>query len=407
METWALKIVPSHYREEAVVDPRKNPFSPGAGTKPPALVGRDEQLMKFDVLLERLENGHAEQSMIITGLRGVGKTVLLDVFRERAEYRGWATVEWEVEKGTSFVAKISVQVRSILLSLVPKARWTSLAGRAAGILKSFILTFNPDGGVTAGLDVDALEGVGDSGALDTDLPELFVALGEAAREQGSGVVFLLDEIQYLRRKELQALISALHKCSRRSLPITLVGAGLPQIPRLAGEAKSYSERLFKFPCTGKLDESTAARDAIVLPAKKLGVEFSNSAVDFIVQYTQGYPYFLQEYGKIIWDEAPESPITLKATRLVQPLVEAKLDEGFFRVRVERATEMEMRYLRAMAELGPCPHRASDIAHHLGRPVEKTGTIRTRLIKKGLLYSPAHGQAAFTVPQFHKYLLRKY
>ncbi|MHB0914164.1 MAG: ATP-binding protein [Thermoleophilia bacterium] len=387
------------------MDPRKNPYAPGAGTKPPALVGRDEQIESFDVLLHRLENGYSEQSMIITGLRGVGKTVLLDEFREKAEARRWATIEWEVEKNSPFSSKIAALVRRALLQIAPKARWTERARRAASILKSFTLTFNPDGSVTTGLEVDALAGVGDSGDLAEDLSDLFVALGEAAQEQETGVIFLLDEIQYLQSAELEALIMALHKCARRSLPITLVGAGLPQIPRLAGEAKSYSERLFRFSRVGELDAATDARDALILPAQNQNIEFETEAVNFIVDYTQGYPYFLQEYGKIIWDEASVSPVTVEDTRTVLPLVEAKLDESFFRVRAERTTELELRYLYAMAELGPDPQRASEVAQRIGRTAEQAGPIRARLIEKGLLFTPSHGYAAFTVPQFDRYMLR--
>ncbi|MDP2657432.1 MAG: AAA family ATPase [Candidatus Deferrimicrobium sp.] len=386
------------------MNPRLNPYAPGAGTKPPALVGRDEQIEAFDVLLERLENGYAEQSMIITGLRGVGKTVLLDVFREKAEIRHWATVEWEVEKGASFKPKIAAQVRRALFQLEIKARWTDRLKRAAAILMSFSLTFNADGSVKVGLD-EPLSGVGDSGNLAEDLSDLFVALGEAAQEKKSGVLFLLDEIQYLQQPELEALITALHKATRRSLPITLVGAGLPQIPRLAGEAKSYSERLFRFPRIGELNPSTHAREALILPARKLSVEYSDSAVDFIVEYTQGYPYFLQEFGKIVWDEASTSPVSLEETRSVKLLVEAKLDESFFRVRAERTTDLELRYLYAMAELGPAAHRASEVAKRLQRTTEQAGPIRSRLIEKGLLYTPGHGLAAFTVPQFDRYMLR--
>jgi len=389
------------------MDPRKNPYSPGAGTKPPALVGRDAQIESFDVLLERLENGYSEQSMIITGLRGVGKTVLLDVFREKAEERNWATVEWEVEKSTPFGSKISSQVRRALLQIAPKARWTDRVNRAASILKSFTLTFNPDGAVTAGLNVDAIAGVGDSGAISEDLTDLFVALGEAAQEAGTGVIFLLDEIQYLKAPELEALITALHKCTRRTLPLTLVGAGLPQIPRLAGEAKSYSERLFQFPQIGRLDSETDARDALVLPARDMGFDYEPAAVDFVVAYTQGYPYFLQEYGKIIWDEASDTPFSKEEAEMVLPLVEAKLDESFFRVRVDRTTELELKYLYAMAELGPGAHRASEVASRIRRSTEQAGPIRSRLIDKGLLYTPGHGYAAFTVPQFDKYLLRRH
>jgi hypothetical protein len=387
------------------MDPRKNPYAPGAGTKPPALVGRDKQIESFGILLERLENGYVEQSMIITGLRGVGKTVLLDVFREKAEARDWATVEWEVEKNAAFAPKMAAHVRRALLQIAPKAKWADRVLRAASILKSFTVTFNPDGAMTAGLDIDALAGIGDSGALSEDLTDLFVAIGEAAQDQGVGVVFLVDEIQFLRQPDLEALIVALHKCTRRSLPITLVGAGLPQIPRLAGEAKSYSERLFRFPQIGELDAASDARDALVLPAAELDVEFEPEAVEFMVEYTQGYPYFLQEYGRIVWDETSASPVTLDDVRSVLPLVEAELDESFFRVRAERTTELELKYLYAMAELGPQPHRASEVARRIDRTVEQAGPIRSRLIDKGLLYTPGHGYAAFTVPQFDKYMLR--
>ena len=387
------------------MDPRKNPYAPGAGTKPPALVGRDKQIESFDILLERLENGYAEQSIIITGLRGVGKTVLLDVFREKAEGRGWATVEWEIEKKAPFGPKVAAQARKALLQIAPKTRWKDRALRAAATLKSFTVTFNPDGAMTAGLDVDALAGAADSGSLSEDLSDLFVAIGEAARDHEVGVILLLDEIQFLQPEELEALIVALHRCTRRSLPITLVGAGLPQMPRLAGEAKSYSERLFRFVQIGELDASTDARDALVLPAKDLGVEFESPAVGSIVDYTQGYPYFLQEYGRIVWDEASASPIMLDDVESVLPLVEARLDESFFRVRAERTTELELRYLYAMAELGPEPHRASEVARRIKRTVEQAGPIRSRLIDKGLLYTPGHGLAAFTVPQFDRYMIR--
>jgi hypothetical protein len=386
------------------MDPRRNPYAPGAGTKPPVLAGRDRQIESFDILLERLENGYAEQSMIITGLRGVGKTVLLDVFREKAESRDWATVEWEIEKNSTFAPKMAAHVRRALLQIAPKARWTDRLLRAASILKSFTLTFSSDGAMTAGLDVEAFDGRGDSGVLPEDLTDLFIAIGEAAYDQGVGVVFLIDEIQFLRKPELEALIVALHRCTRRSLPITLVGAGLPQIPRLAGEARSYSERLFRFSRIGEL-EAADARDALVLPAREAGIEFAPEAVGFMVDYTQGYPYFLQEYGRIVWDETSASPVSADDVQSVLPLVEAGLDESFFRVRAERATELELRYLYAMAELGAKPQRASEVARRIRRTVEQAGPIRSRLIDKGLLYTPGHGYAAFTVPQFDRYLLR--
>ncbi|MBI5230691.1 MAG: ATP-binding protein [Coriobacteriales bacterium] len=389
------------------MDPRTNPYAPGAGSKPPALVGRDDQVESFGVLLERLENGFHEQSMIVTGLRGVGKTVLLDVFRETAESRRWATIEWEVEKNQPLGPRMAMHVRRALIQIAPKIRWGERMRQAASALKSFSLTFNPDGSVTAGLDADASPGIADSGSLGDDLTDLLVSLGHAAREHGVGVVFLIDEIQYLGTSDFEALIMALHKCARRSLPVTLVGAGLPQIPRLAGEAKSYSERLFRFPTIGALDPSTDARDAITIPASAQDVGYASDAVDFMVDYTGGYPYFLQEYGKVAWDESPASPITLADVTAILPLVEARLDESFFRVRAERTTETELKYLYAMAVLGPAPHSAAEVAGAMGKTSQQAGPIRSRLIDKGLLYAPNYGLAAFTVPQFDRFMKRAY
>ena len=388
------------------MDPRHNPYTPNAGARPPLLVGRDDQLNTFDVLLSRLERGYTEQSMIITGLRGVGKTVLLGAFEEKARERRWAAVDAEITKNFDFGARIAQLVRRALLQIAPKARWKNRARCAAGVLKSFSLTVSSEGSILAGVDVDPVEGLGDSGQLGDDLTDLLVALGEAAEEHGTGVVFLFDEIQFLRVVELEALIAALHKTVQRSLPVTLVGAGLPQIPRLAGEAKSYAERLFKFPEIGQLPP-TDATEAVAAPARELGVAYTNDAVRAIVEYAEGYPYFLQEYGKIVWDEARSSPIRLGDVRGATPLVEAKLDGSFFRVRAERTTELELHYLRAMAELGPEPQRASDVAKVLRRTSEQLGPTRSRLIEKGLLYTPGYGLAAFTVPQFDRYMIRNH
>jgi hypothetical protein len=231
-----------------------------------------------------------------------------------------------------------------------------------------------------------------------------VALGEAAQEQDRGVVFLFDEVQFLSLMELEALIAALHKTVQRQLPVTLVGAGLPQLPRLAGEAKSYAERLFQFPMIGRLSPDDAAR-ALVEPAAPLGVEFTHEAVDAIVEYTEGYAYFLQEYGKLVWEHADLSPVTLEDVRDTQEAVEAKLDSSFFRVRTDRVTDLELQYMRAMAELGAEPQAAKDVAQLMSRRSEQLGPTRSRLIEKGLLYTPAHGLAAFTVPQFDRYMRR--
>ncbi|MGE5407297.1 MAG: ATP-binding protein [Syntrophothermus sp.] len=386
--------------------PHDNPYTPNAGARPPALVGRDEELEAFEVLLDRLRRGHTEQSMLITGLRGVGKTVLLTSFEERARERDWTTVEAEITKGTEFGTRIGQLVRRALLQLAPRARWQDRARRAAAVLKSFQLTVTPEGALTAGLDVEAAAGFADSGQLDEDLTDLLIALGEAAQEQDSGVVFLIDEVHFLTTPELEALIAALHKTVQRQLPITLVGAGLPQLPRLAGEAKSYAERLFKFPSIGQLSAEEAER-ALVEPAEQLGVGFEREAVSAVIDYTEGYPYFLQEYGNVLWNQVEASPITAADVADAQEAVEAKLDSGFFRVRAERTTELELRYMRAMAELGPNPQQAKDVAAKLGRTSEQMGPTRSRLIEKGLLFTPGHGLAAFTVPQFDRFMRRAY
>jgi len=344
--------------------------------------------------------------MLITGLRGVGKTVLLTSFEEKARERDWITVEAEITKGTEFGQRMGQLVRRALFQLAPKVRWKKRATRAAAVLKSFQLTLTSDGTLSAGLDVEAAEGFADSGALDEDLTDLLVALGEAAREHDSGVVFLVDEVHFLTAPELEALIAALHKTVQRQLPITLVGAGLPQLPRLAGEAKSYAERLFKFPQIGELS-AVEAEQALVDPAERLDIAYDRPAIAAIADYTEGYPYFLQEYGNVLWDLAETSPITLTDVEDAREAVEAKLDSSFFGVRAERTTELELRYMRAMAELGPGAQQARDVATLLDRSSEQMGPTRSRLIDKGLLYTPGHGLAAFTVPQFDRFMRRTY
>jgi hypothetical protein len=389
------------------VNPRNNPYTPNAGARPPALVGRDAELEGFEILLERLQRGYAEQSMLITGLRGVGKTVLLGTFEDRALNNGWVTVVAEITKNEPFGPRLGTMVRRALFQVAPKASWGERLRHAAGVLKSFSLTIAPDGSVTAGIDVDAVEGVADSGILSEDVTDLLVALGEAARERETGVAFLIDEVQFLRANEFEALIAGLHRTVQRQLPITMVGAGLPQLPRLAGEAKSYAERLFKFPRLGQLS-APEAEVALAQPAADLGVSFDPGAMDVIVGYTEGYPYFLQEYGKIVWDMAPENESISEAVAAeAQRAVEQKLDESFFRVRTERATELELHYLRAMAELGSGEQTAGDVAAVMHRPSAQLGPTRARLIDKGLLYTTGHGRGAFTVPQFDRYLRRNY
>ena len=343
--------------------------------------------------------------MIVIGLRGVGKTVLLGEFLDKARERAWTTVEAEITKHEDFGQRMAGLARRALLQVAPRARWEERGRRAAQILRSFQVTFSPEGEISAGLrDVEPLEGMADSGGLSEDLTDLLVSLGEAAQEQDTGVVFLFDEMQFLRLPELEALIAALHKTVQRSLPVTFVGAGLPQLPELAGEAKSYAERLFKFPMVGSLPEPDALK-AIVDPAAENGVTFELDAAEEIVKYTEGYPYFLQEYGSIVWDSGAGDSISLGEVTEAQDLVEAKLDGSFFKVRAERTTDLELAYLRAMAELGSEPQQARDVAKLLSRTSEQLGPTRARLIDKGLLYTPGFGLAAFTVPQFDRYMRR--
>jgi hypothetical protein len=388
------------------VDPIRNPYTPNAGAEPPAVLGRDAQLSTFDLLLRRISAGRTEQSMIITGLRGVGKTVLLGRFRAKAQELGWIVVEREVSKydDERFRRQMVSAIRTSLFEMSPKARWGDRMRRAAAVLKSFSVSVDPAGTLTGGIDVDAAQGFADQEELQADLTDLLVAVGEAAQEADRGLVLLFDEVQFLSTTQLEALISALHKTVQRGLPVTMVGAGLPQIAELAGDAKSYSERLFKFPRIGNLEDRDA-RAALAEPARAERADFSEEALDLALEVTGGYPYFLQELGYAVWGVAEGPTITREDVVTAVPTYEAKLDESFFRVRLDRATEMERVYLRAMAELGPEAQKAQDVATVIGRKSTQMGPTRAQLIAMGLLYTPEHGYAAFTVPHFDKFLLR--
>lgn len=388
------------------MDPHENPYTPGAGARPPALVGRDREMEAFRILLARLTRGRPEQSLLMTGLRGVGKTVLLAAFEQHARAHGWVTVDSEIRRDVAFGPRMAQLVRRALLETAPRSRWSDAARRAASVLRSFSLSVSTDGVLTGTIDVEPLVGVADSGDLSEDLTDLLVALGEAARQHETGVVFLLDEVQFLATEELEALLAALHKIVQRELPVAIVGAGLPQLPRLAGEAKSYAERLFRFLRIGALGPGDAA-EALTRPAEELDVLFEPRAVETVVTFTEGYPYFIQEYGKVLWDRADGSPIAAIEAVEAQALVEVRLDESFFRVRIERASELEVRYLRAMAELGAGPGQAAEVAAVLARSTTQLGPVRSRLIEKGLLYQPSYGLAAFTVPQFDRFMRRSY
>jgi hypothetical protein len=387
------------------MDAIKNPYSPGAGSPPPELVGRDGILEQARVLLGRVKEKKSEKSMLLTGLRGVGKTVLLNEINRRATSTGYRTISVEAVENKPLGALVTPPLRSLLFDLDRVASVGNKVKRGLRVLSSFLtalkVTYND---ITIGLDVDPETGSADSGDLENDLPNLFVAVAEAAEEKGSALIILIDEIQYLSQKELGALIMAMHKVQQHQLPLVLVGGGLPILPGLAGEAKSYAERLFNFPDVGALSETDTAK-ALQEPAQTVGVTFENEAVKEVFRLTKGYPYFLQEWGYQSWNFAPTDSITLDVVQNATATVIERLDNNFFRVRFDRLTPSEKRFLRAIAELGPGAHRTGDIADTLGVKVASQGPVRAKLIKKGMIYSPAHGDMAFTVPLFDEFMRR--
>lgn len=383
------------------MDPFDNPFRPGAGTPPPALIGRDGLIKNYDIALRRALTGRPGKSLMPIGLRGVGKTVLLNRFQEIARDQGLRIAFIEASESGDFKRLLVTRLRSVLLEL-DQGAVSRAVKRALGVLKSFTYTL-PDG-TSVSLDVDAVIGSADSGVLSEDMSDLLTALGKAAHDRNCGVLLAIDEVQYLDATELAAIISAIHRTVQLSLPVVLVGAGLPQLPGLAGTAKSYAERLFDFPRIGSL-EADDARTVLLQPATEQDVTFTDDALDELVNITHGYPYFLQEWGYHVWNAAPRSPITLEDVRLAAPDVQHQLDNNFFLVRMDRLTPAEKQYLQAMAELGPGPHRSGDIATKLGVKVESVAPRRSVLIQKGMVYSPAHGDTAFTVPLFDEFLRR--
>jgi hypothetical protein len=387
------------------MDPVSNPYTPGAGSRPPALAGRDEELRTFEILLERLRRGRSEKSMLITGLRGVGKTVLLDTFERIAEDAKFATAFSEITHETDFRAMIARDARRTLLSISPVDRMKQMGRRAVAVFKAFSIKV-PDGPEIS-VDMEAALGHGDSGDVSEDLTDLFIALGRAAKEHKTGVVFFFDEIQFLARDELEALIAALHRVSQQALPLTLIGAGLPQIPELTGAAKSYSERLFNFPKIGMLPAEEARR-ALVVPAEAEGAGYEDAAVEVVLAFTEGYPYFLQEYGKHVWNLADGPMIRQKDARQARRHVQLHLDDNFFRVRIARCTTAELEYLTAMAKIGDGPYKSGEIAKRMGKSgPQNVAATRARVIEKGLVYSPSYGLNAFTVPHFADYMRRSF
>jgi len=387
------------------MDSLRNPFAPGAGSPPPELVGRSEVLEEVRVLLGRIKNGKPEKSLLLNGLRGVGKTVLLNEIDRMAQESGYATILIEAVENKSLPAMLVPQLRKLLFSIDRMAGIGDKAKKALAALKSFVGAVKLSmGEVELGLDIEPLLGVGDSGDLEVDLPDLLLSVAEAAAERGVAVAILIDEIQYFSARELSALVMAMHKMQQKSLPLILVGAGLPILPALAGEAKSYAERLFSFPVIGALVEKDANR-ALQEPVRKEGVAFDADALAFIFTQTRGYPYFIQEWGYQSWNLAGNSPITESLVQEATVQVKRRLDANFFRVRFDRLTPKEKTYLRAMAELGEGPMKTSDIADALGAKVASLGPVRASLIKKGMVYSPSFGDMAFTVPLFDEFMRR--
>jgi hypothetical protein len=387
------------------MDPIRNPYLAGAGVRPPELAGRDALLERARILLERTRAGRPSKSFIAVGLRGVGKTVLLNRIRETAEAIGYTSCFIEAHEQKSLADLLVPHLRRVILELDRLGPVSERARRALRVFRSFMNGIKLRyGEAELSLDIEPEAGAADSGDLEADLPELLLALGRAAKDRDRPIGLFLDEVQYLREVELSALIMGIHRTVQEGLPILLVAAGLPQVVGLSGRSKSYAERLFDFPPVGALAPADA-RHALQQPARQEGVAFDDAALEHILAVTEGYPFFLQEWGYAAWNAAPRSPISRSDAQAADAIALQRLDESFFRVRLDRLTPRERDYLRAMAELGSGPHRSGDIAEMLGVKVQSVGPMRAQLIGKGMIYSPAHGDTAFTVPLFDQFMRR--
>lgn len=387
------------------MDPLRNPFSPGAGTPPPELAGRAKILEQARITLGRIKAGRPERSQLLIGLRGVGKTVLLNRIREMGEEMGYRTVFVEAHENKSLAKLLLPPLRQLLISLDRMATVSVKAKRGLRVLRSFLngikLKYQD---IEIGIDIDPEIGTADSGDLEADLSALFLAVGEAAMDRRAAIALIVDELQYLSEVELSALIMAMHQIVQRQLPVVLIGAGLPQLIALAGRAKSYAERMFQFLELGPLQPEDAAA-ALQEPVMQEHVHFTHEALQEIIVQTRGYPYFLQEWGYQSWNIADQSLIEIGDVQQATDESIRRLDMNFFRVRFDRLTPREKEYLRALAELGEEPHRSGDVAEQLGVKVQSVAPVRNSLIKKGMIYSPAHGDTAFTVPLFGDFMKR--
>jgi hypothetical protein len=377
-----------------------NPYNPGAGVPPPELAGRDELMESARVAIVRAKAGRPAKSAIMLGLRGVGKTVLLNAFEALAEEEGCQTALLEIDPDKPLAQQLAPQLNHVLHRLDRLKKAGADMQKAFGTLTSFARMFK----ATIG-DIDfSIAGASATGDLSIDLTDLLVAIAEAAKKRDTAVVLLVDEIQYVQKGDLSALIMAMHKISQRQLPLLLFGAGLPQLAKLAGDAKSYAERLFDYPPIGPLTDD-GARQALAGPAAREGVKYAADALDYVVEQTGRYPFFLQVWGAHCWDEAAKSPITLADAKKASIAATAALDEGIFKVRLARLTERQKAYARAMAAFGPEPVNSSDVANAMNLSLSQAAPIRDELIKKGMAYSPERGLIGFTVPKFDEYLRR--
>ncbi len=388
------------------MDPIRNPYAPGAGQRPPELAGRDRELAQFEVVLERIARGRPERSLVLTGLRGVGKTVLLNTWRSQAIGRLWGTGKIEARPDQSLRRPVAAALHMAVREIAPRHRDPETIERFLGVLKAFALRADPSAKLRdrwqPGIDVPAARGRADSGDIEIDLTELFVDAAAVAADLGVGVALFVDEMQDIAAPDVSALCAACHELSQQGAPLIVVGAGLPHVPALLSSAKSYSERLFRYVRIDRL-ERTAADLAFTVPAEREEVAFTAEALDALYEAADGYPYFIQAYGKVTWDAAPASPITADDVKVAAPDAESELAVGFFGSRYERATPAERDYMRAMAGLGDGPVNTADVADALGRKPSSLSPARDSLIKKGLVYSAERGSIAFTVPHFGHFL----
>lgn len=384
------------------MNPIENPYRPGAGTKPTFLAGRDEIIEKGNILLKRVKIGNPQRSLMLYGLRGVGKTVLLNKFSQLAEDENYIVEQIEMSENDEFKKVIANYIRKILLKINRVENAKEKLKKALGVLKAFSVSI-PDGPEFK-IDVDAISGEADSGDFETDLTDLFVNIGQAAKEEGKHICILIDETQYLKEKDMAALIASCHKISQKELPLVVICAGLPSIAALSGDAKSYAERLFEFIPIKYLE---APQDALAItePAKLKNVEYELDAIEKAIEITKGYPYFIQELGKHSWDVAENSPIRLVDVTNANALTLKELDNSFFKVRLDRAVGREKRLMYAMAELGHGPYLMADVARTVGIKVSSLSPTRATLISKGFIYTPEFGYIDFTVPLFDDFLRR--